>query len=190
MALEIATTSTSGSAWVLEEPEDLTTPTQSTTHLPQLVTEDLIPNSSFYSITDSDRMLSPNSTETFQTADDTSHTSFPIQAASSERAQSFYSEVVELPNADDPSSAQPDDRLPVLLYPMRFANPNVSTPSICSSWLGFIPNGSLESFANVSDTSSSTSPASRTLPSHLPGEDQELLSNPREWEMLPGSWLE
>lgn len=185
----IFSTSSLSSVWEIEQTEDLITPTQSTTHLPQSGTDDLSSNYSFYSVVDS--TLSTNSTESFETADDASHISFPSQTAANERSRFFDSEVVEPPSADGPPSAQPDDRLPELLYPMRFGNPNVSTPSICSSWLGFIPNGSLESFSNISDESSSASPASRTLPSHLPEEDQELMSDPsvREWE-VPGNWFQ
>lgn len=173
----------------LEEPEDQTTPRQSNTQLSQLV-DDSDSNSSFYSI--GDRTQFANTIESFQTAVNASHISLPLQAVAGERSQSFDSEVVELPTVDDLPSGRPDDLLPELLYPMHYAISNFSTSSIGSSLI-FIPNGSLESLANISDTSSSAppSPTSLTIPSHLPGQDHELLSDPpvREWEM-PGQWLQ
>jgi hypothetical protein len=135
-----------------------------------------------------DRALFANSTESFQTA---VNAPLPLRAAG-ERSRSFDSWVVELPTADDLPSARPDDLLPELLYPMHYAISNFSTSSIGSSLI-FIPNGSLESLANISDSSSSAppSPSSLTIPSHLPGQDQELLSEPpvRESEM-PGQWFQ
>jgi hypothetical protein len=178
-----------GAGVQLENPEDQITPRQSYAQLPQL--EDLNPNSSFYGI--GDRTPFGNSTESFQTAVNASHISLPLQAAASERPQSFDSEVAEVPTADDLPSAQPDDLLPQLFYPVHYAISNFSTSSIGSSLI-FIPNGSLESLANISDTPSSSappSPASLTIPSHLPGQHQELPSEPpvREWE-TPGKWFQ
>ncbi|KAI9449363.1 hypothetical protein BJY52DRAFT_253247 [Lactarius psammicola] len=203
----------------VQEPEGQTTPTQSTTHLPQ-PEPDYFPNSSASSIGDS--ALFSSSTE----SDEIDF--LPVLGAAGDCTQlvdngiGLQSELSTADTADtpsqSPSSAPPADLTAMLR--LRHLHPNHSNPSISGSSLTLIPNRLLETSVNVSeppnpslsmrtalgsidlqaelptaDTLStpppSPPPISLTIPSPLPEQDRELLSAPpvREWE-AHGNWFQ
>jgi hypothetical protein len=130
------------------------------------------------------RFLNPSCSLTFipngslETFDNVSEVSLPTRMAASELTQSVQvdSEInlqAGLSAADGLPIPPPSTPLADLPPELRYSNPNFSTPSFSGSSFMFIPTGSLETLANVSDTLSSAPHANRMIPSHLHGQDQE-----------------
>jgi hypothetical protein len=168
---------------VVQGLEEHTTPRRYVTRRPQPN-----PNSSVYSI--GGGTIFTNSTESFETIVNVSDISLTTQVAASEHPQSTESEIdlqVELPTTDGLPTSSSSAPLANPQPELRYRNPNFSTPSIGSSLI-FIPNGSLESLANVCDTfSSSASPPNQMIPSYLPG---RIKSRRASFRFGSGKYLE